>query len=376
MGILTTVLAFVAVLFVLILVHELGHFLLAKRAGIIVQEFGIGFPPRLGSVTWRGTRYSLNAIPLGGFVKMLGEDGDLELRRMREAGRDPADIEAAAAGAFNRKPIWVRLVVLAAGVAMNFLFAVLVFSAYATIPPQVQLGPLIVTDIAPRSPAEEVGLRPGDVIIGADGQTFEMSQDLTGYVRDRGGEEVVLDVRRDGEPIEIAVVPRRPQEIRQGEGAVGFGWEPQGGTVDDPSFRTPNPVEALAEGAAITADVASKIPSGMALAIGGLLGLVPDAPDAAGPIGIAQETGRVLGLPLASQLAWVGLLSTNLAVLNILPFPPLDGGRILVVLIEAVRRRRLQAEREALIYLTGFAVLLALIILVSIRDIGRLLGSG
>ncbi len=107
------------------------------------------------------------------------------------------------------------------------------------------------------------------------------------------------------------------------------------------------------------------------LGVGGLLGLVPDAPDVAGPIGIARETGNVLQLPLSRQLEWVALLSTNLAVLNILPFPPLDGGRVLVVLIEFVRRRRMNPRREALIYATGMAVLLALIILVSINDISR-----
>ena len=114
-------------------------------------------------------------------------------------------------------------------------------------------------------------------------------------------------------------------------------------------------------------------PGGLADAVGGLIGLNPEAPDARGPIGIAQETGRVLEAPLVSQLFFIGLLSVNLAVLNVLPFPPLDGGRIAVVLIEAVRRRRLPAEREAIIYLTGFAVLIALVILISIQDIQRLI---
>ncbi|HUH17164.1 MAG TPA: site-2 protease family protein, partial [Methylomirabilota bacterium] len=122
--------------------------------------------------------------------------------------------------------------------------------------------------------------------------------------------------------------------------------------------------------------LAVQIPGGLADAVGGLIGLNPDAGEARGPIGIAQETGRVLEAPLVSQLLFVGLLSVNLAVLNVLPFPPLDGGRILVVLVEAIRRRRLPAEREALIYLTGFAVLIALVILVSINDIQRLITGG
>ncbi|MFN2483396.1 MAG: RIP metalloprotease [Candidatus Limnocylindria bacterium] len=375
MGVVATLLAFAGVLFVLILVHELGHFISAKRAGITVQEFGIGFPPRIASVTWHGTRYSVNWIPLGGFVKMLGEDGDLELRRMQERGASPAEIEAALAGAFNRKPIWVRVLVLAAGVGMNFLLAMVMFSAYASFPTEVQSGPLVVEEVTPDSPAARIGLARDDVIVAADGRSFPLSRDLTAYINSRAGSEVKLSVDRAGTTLELTVIPRRPEDTPSGQGPIGFTWRPRDGTIVDPEFRPPGVLGALGQGVAFTWAVASQIPSGMALAVGGLLGVVPDAPDAAGPIGIAQETGRVLGLAVPIQLAWIGLLSTNLAVLNILPFPPLDGGRIMVVLLEAVRRRRLQAEREALIYLTGFAVLLALIILVSIRDIGRLFGA-
>jgi regulator of sigma E protease len=124
-----------------------------------------------------------------------------------------------------------------------------------------------------------------------------------------------------------------------------------------------------------TAELAVQIPGGLVNAIGGILGLTPNAGDARGPIGIAQETGRVLEAPFVFQLYFVGLLSINLAVLNVLPFPPLDGGRVAVTLLEAVRRRKLSAEREALIYLTGFVVLIALVILISIQDISRLPGS-
>ena len=371
MGIVVTVLAFVGLLFILILVHELGHFVVAKRAGITVQEFGIGFPPRIASVHWRGTRYSLNWIPLGGFVKMLGEDGDLEIRKMRDEGRPPEEIEAAVAGAFNHKPIWVRVVVLAAGVVMNFLLAIVMFSIFATVPQQVRLEPPVIDEVAADSPAAASGLQVGDVVVSVDGRRLEDSVSLSEYTTAHAGEEITLGVERDGERLEIHVTPRTQDEIPSGQGAIGLTWR----SAPDPNFVTPGPLEAIGQGLGFTWQVASQIPSGMALAIGGLLGIVEDAPAAAGPIGIAQETGRVLGQPVGVQLAWVGLLSANLAVLNILPIPPLDGGRIFVVLVEAVRRRRLRAEREALIYLTGFAVLLLLIILVSIRDIGRLFGA-
>ncbi len=132
------------------------------------------------------------------------------------------------------------------------------------------------------------------------------------------------------------------------------------------------PVDALVKGFTEAGYLAIRIPGGLAEAVGGLLGLNDSAGSAVGPIGIAEETGRQLQAPLVNQLIFVGILSVNLAVLNVLPFPPLDGGRIAVVLIEAVRRRKLPAEREAMIYLTGFMVLIALVILISIQDVQRL----
>lgn len=372
MDVIGTVSAFIAILVVLVLVHELGHFLVAKRAGITVEEFGIGFPPRIGSVIWRGTRYSVNWIPLGGFVRMLGEDGDVEIKRLREQGLTEAEVDSAMAGAFNRKPVWIRFVVLFAGVAMNFVLAAALFAVAFSMPLQVGEGPLTVTEIQPDSPAENA-LEVGDVITGVDGQTFERSNDLTEYVRDHGGEAVELQVERDGQQIDVAVTPRivTPEERAQGIGPVGFAYDPER-IVEQPSVVT-GPLDAIARGTGAAWTLAIQIPGGLADAVGGLIGLNPEAPDARGPIGIAQETGRVLEAPLVSQLFFVGLLSINLAVLNVLPFPPLDGGRIAVVAIEAVRRRKLPAEREALIYLTGFAVLIALVILISIQDIQRLI---
>jgi len=375
MDVVGTILAFVGVLVVLVLVHELGHFIVAKRAGITVQEFGVGFPPRIGSVVWHGTRYSVNWIPLGGFVKMLGEDGEVEADKMRQRGLSEAAVDKAMEGAFNRRPVWVRIVVLLAGVAMNFLLAVVLFSVALSLPGSEGRGPLTVTEIQAGSPAVTAGLTVGDVILAADGRTFDVSRDLTAYVRSRAGHVVELTVRRAGEQQAIEVTPRSltDAEEAKGLGAVGFSYEPQSFVEIPPSAA--NPAEAAWEGLTAAGDLAIKIPGGLASAVAGLLGLAPDAGTAVGPIGIASETGRVLQAPLVSQLIFVGILSVNLAVLNVLPFPPLDGGRIAVVVVEAVRRRRLPAEREALVYLTGFMVLIVLVILISIRDVANLIGG-
>ena len=372
MEVIGTVGAFLGVLVVLVLVHELGHFLVAKRAGITVEEFGIGFPPRVTSVMWHGTRYSLNWIPLGGFVRMLGEDGDVEVRRLREKGLTEDEVEHAMAGAFNRRPIWIRIGVLLAGVAMNFVLAAALFAVALSLPALIGHGPLTVIEVQENSPAAGK-LEVDDVIVAVDGETFDRSADLTEYVRGRAGFVVELTLLRDGEEMTVGIIPRTvtDEERANGIGPVGFSYEPDR-LVEEPSSVT-GPLDAIGRGTAAAWSLAIRIPGGLADAVGGLLGLNPNAGDARGPIGIAQETGRVLEAPLVSQLLFVGVLSINLAVLNVLPFPPLDGGRIAVVLLESVRRRKLPAEREALIYLTGFAVLLALIVLISIQDIQRLI---
>ena len=219
MEVLGTVAAFIGILVVLVLVHELGHFIVAKRAGITVEEFGIGFPPRISSVMYRGTRYSLNWIPLGGFVKMLGEDGDVEIRRLRESGLSDDEVEQAMAGAFNRRPVWVRVGVLLAGVVMNFVLAAALFAVAFSMPTLVGEGPLTVTEIQAGSPAEGT-LEVGDVIVGVDGRTFQRSADLTDFVAERGGTPVTLDVERDGQSIEVEVVPR---VVTEEDRAAGVG---------------------------------------------------------------------------------------------------------------------------------------------------------
>jgi regulator of sigma E protease len=373
MEVIGTVAAFIGVLVILVLVHELGHFIVAKRAGITVEEFGIGFPPRITSVTRGGTRYSLNWIPLGGFVRMLGEDGDVELRRLREQGLTDAEIDRAMEGAFNRRPIWVRIGVLLAGVAMNFVLAAGLFAIALSLPALIGHGPLTVIEVQDNSPASGT-LEVDDVIIAADGRVFERSAELTEYVRGRAGFVVELTLLRDGDEMAVRIIPRTvtDEQRANGVGPVGFSYEPDR-LVEEPSTVT-DPLDAIGRGTAAAWGLAIRIPGGLADAVGGLIGLNPDAAgDARGPIGIAQETGRVLEAPLVSQLLFVGVLSINLAVLNVLPFPPLDGGRIAVVLLESARRRKLPAEREALIYLTGLAVLMALIILISIQDIRRLI---
>ena len=373
MDVVTTVLATLAIIVVLVLVHELGHFLVAKASGITVQEFGIGFPPRIASVIWRGTRYSVNWIPLGGFVKMLGEDGDAEAERMRKQGLSETAVDRAMEGAFNRKPIWMRLAVLLAGVVMNFLLAVVLLGIAAVQPQPDRVAPISVTSIQADSPAEGA-LLVGDEIVTADGRTFDRASELLAYIQSRAGNEVELAVLRDGRQQAVTVTPRvlTDEQRESGMGAIGFGWDAE--VRDFPPFAD-DPIQALGFGVEQSWTTATEIPGALGRTVAGLVGLAPNTGDARGPIGIAQLTGQVLREPLVVQLYFLALLSINLAVLNVMPFPPLDGGRIAVTLLEAARRRKLPAAGEAFIYAAGFVFLIALVVLISIQDISRPAGT-
>jgi regulator of sigma E protease len=376
MDIVTTILATLLLIVLLVVVHELGHFIVAKVAGITVHEFGVGFPPRLASLIWRGTRYSVNAIPLGGFVKMLGEDssdGESEADRLRQRGLSEAAVEREMAGSFSRKPLWVRLAVLLAGVVMNFLLAVGLLAIAAAQPQPDRVAPITVTEVQADSPAAGV-LAVGDRIAAADGHVFERASGLLLYIQERAGSPVALAISRAGATQTITVTPRvlTDEQRRAGIGAIGFGWDSE---IRDFPPLADQPVKALGMGLDQTWSTAVQIPAALGRTVLGLVGLAPNTGDARGPIGIAQIIGEVVREPLVVQLQLAALLSINLAVLNVLPFPPLDGGRIAVTLLEGARRRRLGREREALIYATGFVMLLLLVVLITIQDIQRLPGS-
>jgi regulator of sigma E protease len=376
MDIITTILATLLLIVLLVVVHELGHFIVAKVAGITVHEFGVGFPPRLASLIWRGTRYSVNAIPLGGFVKMLGEDssdGASEADRLRQRGLSEAAVEREMAGSFSRKPLWVRLAVLLAGVAMNFLLAVGLLAIAAAQPQPDRVAPITVTEVQADSPAAGV-LAVGDRIAAADGHAFERASGLLLYIQERAGNPVALTISRAGANQTITVTPRvlSDEQRKAGIGAIGFGWDSE---IRDFPPLADEPVTALGMGLDQTWSTAVQIPAALGRTVLGLVGLAPNTGDARGPIGIAQIIGEVVREPLVVQLQLAALLSINLAVLNVLPFPPLDGGRIAVTLLEGARRRRLGREREALIYATGFVMLLLLVVLITIQDIQRLPGS-
>jgi regulator of sigma E protease len=351
-----TIAVFLAILVALVVIHEIGHFVVARLVNVRVHEFGIGFPPRARVLARRGeTIYTLNWLPLGGFVRLEGEDGD---------SNDPRS--------FGRQSLAIRVLILAAGVAMNLLLAVVIFSVIAFgFEPTAQTR---VESVTPGSPAAASGLQPGDVITRVDGRVFPYFDNLapTAYMRDRPGQRVVLSVTRAGTgTMEIGVTLSSAADIAAGKGALGIRALI---LLGDALQR--NPVEAVAVGAQRTVEACG-------LVLGALRDLVADvardpaaAPPVSGPIGIAQAVGTVRTQAPPVVLLWlIGLLSANLAVVNILPFPPLDGGRIAVGFVQAITRGRISVSVERASYFIGFVLLFGFLLWVSYFDIvGR--GSG
>ncbi|HVM30136.1 MAG TPA: M50 family metallopeptidase [Candidatus Limnocylindrales bacterium] len=359
------------ILVVLVVIHEFGHFIVARRAGVRVHEFGIGFPPRAAVLGNDGeTTYTLNWLPLGGFVRLEGEEGESD---------DPRS--------FVRQRLPTRLTILLAGVAMNFVLAALIFTLIAMIGDPV--ADVRIAQVQPNSPAEQVGLQggnvigtdgqgnpvydeTGDVIIAIDGQRFPRFDNIESpapslaYLRQRAGEQVMLTVRSaDGTEREVPVQLRVPNAE---QGALGIVIHPI--LVTDEIRH--DPLAAVGKGLQRTVDASTLI----LRAVGQLVTNLADPP-VAGPVGIVGIVGGVRAeLPPIFMLWLVGLLSANLAVINALPFPPLDGGRVAVSLIQAVTGNRISEAAERLAYLTGFILLMMLLAWVTLFDTGILQRTG
>ncbi|HEU5288772.1 MAG TPA: M50 family metallopeptidase [Candidatus Limnocylindria bacterium] len=354
---LRTLLLFIVTFTAIIAVHEFGHYLTARLLGMKVLEFAFGFPPRVAAIEHGGIKYSLNLIPFGGFVRILGQD-DFTIEQ--EGGGDPRS--------FTAKPWWAQAIVLVAGVTMNIVLALTVLTAAFASGTTAPTGEVKVDQVAEGSPAERAGVLMDDVVVSIDGRTFTRSQDVVTYVRAkaRTETEVTLEIRRGGRPIPpIKALPRA--EPPEGEGPLGIRLEDVQGPV---AVALP---QAFGEAVSLTGDVVGQIaqlPAQLMASRGGGGG-----PAVSGPIGIFDVVGQVSQFGLPTFLKLVGVLSVNLAVLNIIPFPGLDGGRLFFVLVAGIFRKRLSPEVEGVIHAVGFLMLLGLLVVVSFFDIRRIAGG-
>jgi regulator of sigma E protease len=391
-----TIVLFLGILGILVVIHELGHFVMARLFGVRVDEFGIGFPPRakiigvgqvdpadtakyeadLATAAGRaqidpdtheeliergppgGTVYTLNWLPIGGFVKLHGEDGD--------RAEDPR--------AFSSQRLSKRLVILVAGVAMNVVLAFVIFAGLA-----LHGDPLIghrIESVQAGSPAETAGIAVGDVLFSLDGTRYGAfgTAFLLDDLQKKAGEQVELGIERpDGTAGTVTAVLRSPAEVSAQKGALGV-------TTSVATARAVDgrePVEAVRVGAQRTVGALGLILGGL----GDLVGSVAEDPTApppvAGPVGIATQLGSIfwqLGPLMTLYVA--GILSANLAIVNVLPFPPLDGGRMLMITLKELFGARISVRAEQMTYLVGFVFLFAFIIWVTGFDIARGLGGG
>lgn len=358
---LTTILIFFVILLALVLVHEWGHFFAARRLGIKVDEFGFGFPPRLASIERGGTRYSFNWLPLGGFVKLKGEAGE---------NREEPDSFA------SQKP-WRRSVVLLAGVTMNLVLAFFLLSGGFMLGVPVSLQEneidhardikIQVVMVSPNSPAEQAGIKIGDAIVSLNGQSFNTLSEVQDYIAANSGSAIELKLDRLGESVTVlaqpTVLPEVPDRAILGVNLL------QTGILSYPWY------EAVWQGAKATVVLTREIVMAFGQLFRGLIITRQVPADVAGPVGIAVLTGQVVDLGFAYVLQFAALLSINLALINVLPFPALDGGRLLFVVIEKLRHKATDAKTEAIVHNIGFAFLMILVVLITYRDLVRL-GSG
>lgn len=361
---LLTILATIVVLGVLILVHELGHFWAAKAVGIGVPRFSIGLGPKLWGFKRGETEYVVSWLPLGGYVKMQGMGEETAMAHL-EGGVDE-DAESSE-GDFETKPLWARTMVITAGVFMNLVFAVAAFAvvAWADPRPEARVG-----EVSPGTPAAEVGIQPGDLILSLDGRDVERWEQVVGYVRERPGESIRLTLGRNGDAVEIAVTPQQVGEyveiVRDTiyVGQLGVTLAP------DADLLRPGAVGALVQGWNQTAFWVVAIFDFLKQLFTG----ETSARELGGPILIGQISGAAARAGIWSLLNFMAVISVNLAILNLLPIPVLDGGWLVFLGIEGVRGKALSVEQRIRLTQVGMLVVVGIMVWAIGNDILRLFG--
>ncbi|MFZ5932644.1 MAG: M50 family metallopeptidase [Patescibacteria group bacterium] len=354
---LISILIFLGVLSVLVLVHEFGHYLVAKRSGVLIEEFGFGIPPRIFGIQVGETLYSLNLLPFGGFVRLHGESLEEGISYPQRA--------------FLNKSRKARATILLAGVLMNFILGVFAFAvvySFSGIPKDTDAVKIV--EVSASSPAQVGGLVVGDVVRVVDGQKITQVREFVDLVEKKKWGKVNLEIERNGELKKFTLAPRdNPPE---GEGPLGV-------TITDTEIYYP-PVlirpfvgiyygfkEALFWGGTVIAGFIKIFKDLFA-------GVAPK--DLAGPVGIFAITSEAARFGTLALVNFLGILSVNLAILNIVPFPALDGGRLLFVAIESIFGKKIVPKVEAVIHTIGMVILIILILAITARDIQRLITGG
>ncbi|MBP6859611.1 MAG: RIP metalloprotease RseP [Candidatus Magasanikbacteria bacterium] len=377
-----TLLIFIAVLAVLVISHEWGHFVAARKSGMKVYEFGFGFPPRLfgiqmvkdeaGTKKWRfiwgrkpdeetagGTVYSFNLLPLGGFVRIKGEDG-------QDQGPD----------SFSAQKAWKKAITLMAGVGMNIILAFILLSvgfmigapqALNNLPPgtRVENSHLEIMEAAADKPAGKAGLQTGDIIVALDDVQNPTVKAMQEYVDSHKDQDIKVLIKRGDETLEKNIRPFVYADT--GKGGLGVSLI-EVGLVRYPWYKS------LYYGLIMTGLYLKEILFSFYYLISGLIAGAPVGESLSGPVGIAVMTGKVAKLGFNYLLNFMALLSLNLAILNVLPIPALDGGRLLFLIISKIKGKAVQQKYEQIAHGVGFILLISLVVLITIKDLGKFKG--
>lgn len=348
---LTTLLAFIFVLGLLVFVHELGHFITAKMVGIRVERFSLGFPPRMIGKKIGDTDYCISWIPLGGYVKMSGMvDESLEAGNIKG---EPWE--------YMSKPVWQRIIVISAGSIMNFLTAVAI---YALLFYFIGMGEGIegttIGEVLSGKPAEAIGMRAGDVVTAVNGQPVQTWEEITNIIHQHPEVEIAIEWQRDGQSFSANVIPQRQENGNIG--LIGIGPKIK--------YRQLGFGESWVAGFTQSYTILKLTVYALKLII---TGEEPVRDAIGGPLRIAEEAGKSAKLGFQYLLAFTAVISLNLGFFNMLPFPVLDGGHLVLLLIEGIRRKPLSTKTVLVVQKIGMAFLLALIVFIFFNDLRRIL---
>jgi regulator of sigma E protease len=350
-----TIITFFLVLSFLVLIHELGHFTAAKIFKVKVLEFGFGLPPRLFGIKRGETTYSINALPIGGFVRLFGEEEN-----------DLKDNRSETKRAFFNKPPLQKLTIILAGVFMNFSLAIIIISFIFTQGVYVQGKKVFVESVVSNSPSKLAGILKSDQVVRIGDRNIESTEDLISAAKAYAGQEVSVSIIRQVDSKEqnfvYKLIPRKNPP--KGEGAMGV-------SVSNLEYKKYSFWQAPYYGTIETMKMTWLTAKGIIDIFGRLIMFREVPKEVAGPVGIAKLVGQAVDYGFMAVLQLMGLLSLNLAVINVFPFPALDGGRLMFVLIEIITRRRLNPKFEAIVNTVGFFILIAVIILITRNDLLR-----
>ncbi|HEV7214022.1 MAG TPA: M50 family metallopeptidase [Chloroflexota bacterium] len=330
----------IPVLLLLVLAHEFGHYITARIFGVRVKEFAFGFPPRLAAVRIGDTDYALNAIPLGGYVRMEGEDGEIH-----------------SPNSFAAKARWQRAIILCAGAAMNVIIVPLLLTVVALVGEPTMDG-IVIQQVQSGSPAEAAGIRVNDVVLRANGVPLSSETQFEQIINASLGKALVLTVSPTVDIThtqQVVVTPRI--QVQAGQGHVGIAYMPRVVPVRSPVWKAP------LVGVQQSVSFIGAFFDGIRQMFGSA------GVQLSGPVGITKLTGEAAHAGPGPLIELTALLSINLAIINMLPFPALDGGRLAVVALERVRGRRLDPRLEGTIHFVGFMLLITLMLVISFHEV-------